>query len=76
VGPGDSRDVLKKKKKISCPYWNSKYGRPDRKRVPEGDANVTRDRDPWRAVTRCHGLNIAGLCKAETVRELSDMQHV
>ena len=38
--------------------------RPERKRGPEGNANVTRDM----AVTYCQGLNVAGLCKGETAQ--------
>ena len=67
MGSGASLGVLKRKKYLSH-IGIRNMERPDRKRGREGNANVTRDRESSRAVTYCHGLNVAGLCKGETVQ--------
>ena len=75
MGPGAIRGALEKKKYLAHNGIRN-LDRPERKRGPEGNANVTRDRDTSGAVTHCHGLNVGGLCKGESVHYESDIQQV
>ena len=64
VGPEAIRDVLKKKKKSLANNGNRNMDRPERQEVAGGNTNTIRERDMSGAATRCHCLNVAGLCKA------------